>query len=287
MNAKLCSLLLAASLAACTQTEPAAAPATSGVEALSAGASGLAPIRTFLACLPDEAAVVAAHRGTGDALGAPENSVSGLEALIARGYLMAEIDLAQIVDGTLIAFHDGVWEMKASGQGPVVSTSAADFMTMRLRERENGPIGAESVPTLEQMLDASEDRIYLELDMKTSADMSRVIARVRDRGMVDQTILIASNDEEAAYLIENASDFVLSLPSRMAVDGQGIWVGGGWRDGLRDIPKDAVVLGSQWQKGGGNAAGPLDILATDQITRFDPVEGLRDRAAFEACLAEG
>lgn len=286
MNAKLLSLFTATLLlSGCTNTVPEIQ--NSGeANSTSQSVTGLAPIKTFLACLPDEAAVVAAHRGTGDHLGAPENSVSGLEALIDGGYMMAEIDVAQIADGTLISFHDGVWEMKASGQGPVVSTSAADFMTMRLRERENGPISAESVPTLDQMLDASFDRIYIELDMKTSADMTRVIQNVRDRDMVDQVILIASNDDEADYLIENASDFVLSLPSRKAVDGQGIWVGGGWRDGLRDIPKDAIILGAQWDAIGPSGVGPLDILATDEITKFAPIPGLTDKAAFAACLAQ-
>ncbi len=253
--------------------------------------SGLAPIRTFLDCLPDDAALVAAHRGTGMGMDAPENSVSGLEALIEAGVMMAEIDIARIRDGTLISFHDGVWEEKSSGTGPVVSTRRADFERIRLRTRENGPIGGEPVPTLEAMLDAARGRIYLELDFKTSADIPRVVDLVRARGMEDEVILIATDASEAKQLAPYADEFLLSLGYNQRMAGHGVWVGGRWRDDAQDkLGQRHYRLGAQWRRDAqelNRARSRLDLLVTDQIMRYAPIEGLDNRRAFDACLARG
>ena len=255
---------------------------------------GLAPLRAVLDCLPKDAALLAAHRGTGDGVGAPENSVSGLEALIKAGVMMAEIDIAKIKDGTLISFHDGVWEEKSSGSGPVVATSAEDFDRIRLRLEEGGTVGGERVPTLDDMLRTAKDRIYLELDFKTSADINRAVQRVRDMGMTDQVVLIASSAEEAEMLKAYGDEFVLSLPygsrKRAAGTKQGAWVGGRWRDeDYAAVARFNYVIGSQWTRNpaqNARAARVLDIIATDQPLRGGPIAGLARRGAFDTCVAE-
>ena len=256
-------------------------------------AATLPPLRAVLDCLPPEAALVAAHRGTGQGVGAPENSVSGLEALIDAGVMIAEIDIARIKDGTLISFHDGVWEEKSSGTGPVVATSADDFARIRLRLEEGGTVGGEAVPTLDDMLRAAKDRIYLELDFKTSADIGRVVEAVRAAGMSDHVVLIASSAEEAKTLKSYGDEFVLSLPFQSRKRGggakQGVWVGNRWRDGPQaDLAKRHYVIGSQWVRRPDEAKRArmrLDIIATDQPLRYEPIDGLKNRAAFDACVA--
>ena len=293
MNAKLAApIALALLLGACADIADAPAPAPTATPAVTE--NGLPPLRAMLDCLPREAAILAAHRGTGDGVGAPENSVSGLEALIEGGVLMAEIDIAAIRDGTLISFHDGVWEEKASGTGPVVATSADDFARIRLRLEEGGSVGGEPVPTFANMLDAAKDRIYLELDFKSSADIGRAVDMVRERGMADQVVLIASRPGEAEELKRYGDEFVLSLPyqqrKRSAGAKQGVWVGGRWReDAQPELRRRHYTIGSQWtRKPGENvrAQERLDIIATDQPLRGGPIAGLRNRAAFDACVAE-
>ena len=285
-------LPIALLLSACAPTvERTAAPAPDAAEA---SAPSLPPLRAVLDCLPREAALLAAHRGTGQGVGAPENSLSGLEALIENGVMMAEIDLAKIKDGTIIAFHDGVWDDKASLTGPVVATSAQDFARVRLRLSEGGTVGGEPVPTFAQMLDAARNRIYLELDFKTSADIGRAVQMVRDRDMADQVVLIASSAEEAKTLKAFGDEFVLSLPfqsrKRTAGPKQGAWVGNRWRDeSYADLARRHYVIGSQWVRTPAErekAETRLDIIATDQPLRGGPIAGLTNRAGFDACVAE-
>ncbi|MGJ8560554.1 MAG: glycerophosphodiester phosphodiesterase family protein [Litorimonas sp.] len=256
-----------------------------------AGMEALPPIRTVMECLPKEAAMVAAHRGTSASYLEPENSISALERLILNGTIMAEIDIAAIRDGTPIIFHDGVWDYHTDQTGPVVATSAEDFARLRLKNTKDA-VTVEPVPTLAAMLDAAKDRIYLEVDFKTSSDMGATLQMIRDRDMVDQVVLIATDDAEAAALKPYADEFFMSLPQApKAVAGrqkQGVWIGARWKDGAeKRIQPRNYVIGAQWQKNPAElakAAKALDILVTDQAQRYAPIAQLDKVAAFRNCL---
>ncbi|GHA86693.1 hypothetical protein GCM10009069_07390 [Algimonas arctica] len=287
MNAKHLALsmpLFAVLLTACANAGPPVPSPFAGLETLP-------PIRTVMECLPKDAALVAAHRGTSAAYIEPENSISALERLIANNTMMAEIDIAAISDGTPIIFHDGVWDYHTDQSGPVVSTRPEDFARLRLRNTKN-TVTAEPVPTLAAMLDAAKDRIYLEVDFKTSSDIETTIQMIRDRDMVDQVILIATDAAEAIALKPYAEEFLMSLPQAPKGTGagpkQGVWIGAKWKDGgEKRIQARNYVLGAQWQKNPAEltkAARALDILVTDQAQRYAPVAKLDKVAAFRNCL---
>lgn len=290
MNAKHLPLsipLFVSLLSGCAQAGPAAPSPFSNMDTLP-------PIRTVMECLPQDAALVAAHRGTSASYTEAENSISALEHLIADGIVMAEIDIAAIKDGTPIIFHDGVWDYHTDEKGPVVSTSAEDFAKIRLKDT-NDVVTTEPVPTVAAMLDAAKDRIYLEVDFKTSSDMAEIIQMIRDRDMVDQVVLIATDDAEAEALAVYGDEFLMSLPraeKRSASDPkQGVWIGERWNDGGEQrVAGRNYVIGAQWQKNPAQlpkAAKALDILVTDQAQRYAPIAELTKVAAFRSCLEAG
>jgi glycerophosphoryl diester phosphodiesterase len=256
-----------------------------------AGLDTLPPIRTVMTCLPKDAALVAAHRGTSVSYLEPENSISALERLIANNTMMAEIDIAAIRDGTPIIFHDGVWDYHTDQTGPIAATSAEDFARLRLKNTKDA-VTLEPVPTLAAMLDAAKDRIYLEVDFKTSSDMETTLQMIRDRDMVDQVVLIATDDAEAAALRPYADEFLMSLPKAPKTTGegqkQGVWIGARWKDGgEKRIQSRHYVIGAQWKKNPAElakAARALDILVTDQAQRYAPIAKLDKVAAFRNCL---
>jgi len=274
-------------LSACHNAVPAPPSPFSGLDSLP-------PIRVTLECLPKNAALVAAHRGTAEGYLEPENSISALERLIADGTMMAEIDIAAIKDGTPVIFHDGVWDYHTDMTGPVAATSAEEFTRLRLKDTKD-VVTIEPVPTLAAMLDAAKDRIYLEVDLKSSSDMDTTIQMIRDRDMVDQVVLIATDDAEAEAFKPYAGEFLMSLPrarKRVVADSkQGVWIGGRWRDGAESRIEDRhYVIGAQWKKNPAElpkAARALDILVTDQAQRYASVAGLDKVAAFKTCLKAG
>ena len=115
---------------------------------------------------------------------------------------------------------------------------------------------------------------------------------IRARNMVDQTVLIATDEAEADAFTPYASEFLMLLPharKRFIPNAKhGVWIGGDWRD--RDekrIEKRHYVIGVQWQKNPAQLAKEaraFDILMTNQSLRYDPIARLKTTGALRACL---
>jgi len=151
--------------------------------------SKLPPIRKAMDCLPQDAAMIAAHRATDKRWkDVAENSLTSLKKLIDHGTL----DVAGLKDDTLISFHDGVWDEISTGKGPIASSTKSDLDNILLKSR------AGKLTTDRDMLSTAKGKLYLEVDFKSSADPADVIAAIRDADMADQVLLIAYNPKQAA-----------------------------------------------------------------------------------------
>ncbi len=284
----LSTLLLAGAVSGCkAPINKAATPAVGAVE------NTLPPFRKALSCLPENAAIIAAHRGTDKTWrDQAENSVGALNALIKHGTLIAEIDVAGLKDGTLITFHDGVWDKISTAKGPISTSRKADLESILLRSRAGG-LTADRPPQFKDMLRAAKGQMYLEIDFKSSANKSSVIKAIRDADMADHVMLIAYNSRQAAELERLAPEMFRSNPPEAAKRGHAVWMGyevanGGQAKSLRS--KGNYTIG---RIGDPNRQPPLsalrkasDILVTDYADRHDGIIGLtkKTRAAYEVCL---
>jgi len=257
--------------------------------------SEISSVKTAITCLPEESALIAAHRGVSENWDLPENSASGLQSLIDGNYLVAEVDVASTKDGTLFLFHDGVWEETSTGQGPVSASMAADLDKILLKSRK-GTLASERPLTLDAALDLAKDKLYLEIDFKSSAPMSEVIRAINEKEMGDQVILIAYTTEQAAELQALAPNMVLSAPGQD--EGRGLnpentllWMG---RD-IASVNNPTDTLGHIGMVGHFSETvkpGPLrkgKLLVTDFPDEFPPILGLTDEKleVYKNCLAAG
>jgi len=260
------SMLLVSTLTACslqTSTSDISEAAESPIN------TQLPPLSKQFACLPKDAAIIAAHRGTAYNKGMSENSLRSLKALIDKGYLMAEVDIAGLKDGTHTLFHDGVWEEDSTGKGPLSKLS--DY------------------------LKTAKDKIYLEIDFKSSAKYDHVINMIREHDMTNQVILISYNERQSRKLAELAPDMMLSVsvneteghiykPGQIAA-----WLGD-------DIDQENIVsrlnkanipvLGRVGKDSSSLKSKAADVLVTDYAFSHDPVSGLTEttKIEYEACL---
>ena len=119
---------------------------------------------------------IIAHRA--GAAFAPENTLSALSGAIADGAEMAEIDVQQLRDGTLIVMHDvnfgrttgvdlNVWDADYT---QVKSFDAAIFHMGNRRE---------PIPALEDMLAAAKGKINLMIELKANG---------HERNLVEETL---------------------------------------------------------------------------------------------------
>lgn len=170
----------------------------------------LPPLSAQFACLPSHAAMIAAHRGTSKDMGLAENALPSIKALHAGGILMTEVDVAGLKDGVHILFHDGVWEEDTTGEGPVAASTYDQASSYLLRDNQGNLTS--SVPArLDETLAFAKDRLYMEIDFKSSAKYETVIAAIRDAGMADHVILIAYNDGQAKRMAELAPEMIISV----------------------------------------------------------------------------
>ena len=258
-------------------------------------ARGLPPLADYISCLPRETALAAAHRGTAKNTKYPENSVSALNRLIEEGYLVTEIDVAGLKDGVHILYHDGVWDDKSTGRGPIASSTWADAGKILLKDTNGNP-SSERPVKFEDYLLAAKGKIYLEIDFKSSSKYERVIKLIRKHKLADQVILISYSQGQTRKLSRLAPDMMISispdeaLGQRQFKSGQvAAWVGYNLDDknlieNLRD--KNIPVLGRIRKKWNIRSADAADILVTDNIFDMNPVIGLtkNNRSELENCL---
>lgn len=105
--------------------------------------------------------MVVAHRGNWRE--APENSVWAIRKAIEAGADMAEIDLALTKDSVLILMHDRTIDRTTTGKGSPADYTLAEIQQFYLRDGA-GHATQMRVPTLEEILQESKGKIFLNLD---------------------------------------------------------------------------------------------------------------------------
>lgn len=125
---------------------------------------------SLLADLNDEngRVMVVAHRACW-ADGAPENSLSAIDACLAMGIDMLEIDVKLTQDGVPIVFHDSTLDRTTNGSGPVSEHSLAQIKSLYLKSgdgRGDASLTTERVPTLAEALERINGKLLVNLDVK-------------------------------------------------------------------------------------------------------------------------
>jgi len=255
-------------------------------------------LRRQFTCLPQEAAFVAAHRGVSKGQGYAENSLSSLKALMDHGIMVAEIDVAGLKDGTHILFHDGIWDEKSTGRGSVAASNWGAAQKILLEDTEGKASGDRPVK-FSEVLAVAKNRLYLEVDFKSSAKYETVIQMIKDAGMGEQVVLIAYSEGQARKLARLAPDMMVSIGSdikayeRVGVkrSNMAVWMGKG------PYPKDQIsnfrsknipVLAWPNRNRMKQTAGAASVLVTDYALKYDPIIGLskKGREEYQACLVD-
>lgn len=98
---------------------------------------------------------------------APENSIAAINAAIALGADMVELDVKRTKDGHFVLSHDFTVDRVTDGTGAISNLTLAAIQSLHLREAQGGKsakITAERMPTLEEALDATRGRILVNID---------------------------------------------------------------------------------------------------------------------------
>ena len=129
--------------------------------------------------------IVVAHRG--DWRNAPENSLQAIQNCIAMGVDMVEIDVRKTKDDVLVLMHDETIDRTTTGTGKVSELTWDYLQTLSLKDGI-GHKTANKIPTLEEALALTKDRILVNLD-KSYSIFDKCYAIAKKTGTVNQIII--------------------------------------------------------------------------------------------------
>ena len=139
-------------------------------------------------------AEIVAHRAGG--VEAPENTVKGIEVAYELGAKGCEIDIQRTSDGYYVVNHDADFTRVAG-----VSKTPNEMTLAQVKELS---VDGEPVPTLEEMLDASRDKVILFVELKgETADNQMAddaVRIVKEKEMENQVVLISLKYDILEYI---------------------------------------------------------------------------------------
>lgn len=146
------------------------------------------PIRSFLEDRSWPCALIA-HRGAWHY--GPENSIAAINVAVDHGHAFIELDIAESLDGTFYCMHDETLDRMTSASGWAGLRSWAELSNARLKENDgfDKPLTDETIPSLEAALEATRDRIYVDLDVKHQRQVPRVAEIINKRQMTENVNL--------------------------------------------------------------------------------------------------
>ena len=137
---------------------------------------------------------IIAHRAGG--VEAPENTVKGIEVAYELGATGSEIDIQRTSDGYYVVNHDPDFERVAG-----VSKTSTEMTLAEVKELR---VDGEPVPTLEEMLEASRDKVTLFVELKgDTADNQMAddaVKTIKEMGMEKQAVLISLKYDILEYI---------------------------------------------------------------------------------------
>lgn len=166
-----------------------------------------------MASRDNPAILTIAHRGFWKATA--ENSIASIEAAIAAGVDMVEIDTQSTADGRLVVIHDTTLDRTTTRTGVVADLPFDTVRQARLKAGAGGE-GAEAtlepVPTLEDILEAARGRIAVNIDTKFEHDLPAVMETVLRLGVASQVLVKTDIDIDATSFPLLEADWFGHIP---------------------------------------------------------------------------
>ena len=147
-----------------------------------------------------------AHRG--GAAEQPENTMSAFAAAVGMGYRYVETDVHATADGVLLAFHDHTLDRVTDRTGDITALPYAEVQRAR--------VGAEAIPTLEELLGTWPD-LRVHIDAKHLAAAAPLVAAIDRTGAHDRVCIGSFSDRTVRALRRLAGSRICTWMGRAEI----------------------------------------------------------------------
>ncbi len=173
-------------------------------------------LRDYLKWTPDRQPIVSAHRG-GPMPGFPENCVETFENSLNYAPCLIECDIQMTRDSVMVMMHDDDLERTTTGSGLVSEHSLVEIKSLFLEDNA-GAVTDYRVPTLMETIKWARDRSVIQLDIKRSLPLAKVIAFVEMHHAEHFVVIITYTLDAAQKVHELNPNLMISCTARNVVE---------------------------------------------------------------------
>lgn len=160
---------------------------------------------------PENTVTIVAHRAGASI--APENTLAALEQAIRDGAPIAEIDVQQLADGTLIVMHDSNFLRTAGVDRNVWEVDHEEVAGYEVGTAFSDSYLGEGIATLEQFLQCADGRISLMIELKYTGHevgLEAAVVELLHRYQMDRTCIVGSMN---ASILERVKQLDAGIPT--------------------------------------------------------------------------
>ena len=150
--------------------------------------------------------IISGHRG-GFMDGYPENCLESFQAISSRMPVYFEIDPRFTKDSVVVLLHDEDISRSTDGSGKISDKTYADLSLLRLKDRK-GALTRSHIPTFDNVLEWSKDKVILNLDRK-DVPVATLVKKLEEHG-ADNCIFTVHYPSQALEVLESKPDALFS-----------------------------------------------------------------------------
>lgn len=193
--------------------------------------------------------IIIGHRGAASL--APENTLASFKKAWEKGAEMVELDVHRTKDGHLVVIHDDKVDRTTDGKGLVKNLTLKEIKALDAGSWFSYEFKGEKVPTLEEVMDWSCGKIYLDIEVKNSTQypgIEKDIAGLIEKKKMEKDVIVTSFDPGCIKKLEKLNDEISSgallapAPLFGAPIGAGIGLAGGLLAGLSPVASVGLAL---------------------------------------------
>jgi glycerophosphoryl diester phosphodiesterase len=152
--------------------------------------------------------IIIAHRGASAQY--PENTMAAFRGAVQMQADMIELDVMLSKDGVPVVFHDATLDAHSDGTGPVANHTLEELKKLDAGSWSGSTFSGEQIPTLEEVLKFSSQKIALNIEIKTESVTDEVKGGVEQKSLdlvkkygMEEHVIFSSFDYRAvAHLKE-------------------------------------------------------------------------------------
>jgi len=149
---------------------------------------------------------------------APENTIASFKKALELGVDMVEFDIRLTKDRYPVVIHDFQLTRLANKAKRISHINLEDLKNLRIK-------GEEEIPTLAEVLEAIDNKIGMDVDIKVKGAAQVVVQTLRDHGVDFSNVMISSNYASELSMAEQMeSQITTALIFRSAFHYYSFWL---------------------------------------------------------------